>query len=198
MRIKTASTHPASCAATPACPTSPTCRTRRMAAPGEDPPPGEPGIELDRIQAEYNSVRLHAAIGYVTRRRARGPRRSDPPGRRDGSPRRGWTASHTVGTPPRRESAITSRPRLRISATSWLIKQTHLSLLSMNRQVRAVTGAAGSPDILLCPTAACHSNAISRTVAGTLPLSAESAARPRPSAERESAAPRITAPWRIP
>ena len=36
-----------------------------MAAPGEDPPPGEPGIELDRIQAEYNSVRQHAAIGYV-------------------------------------------------------------------------------------------------------------------------------------
>jgi hypothetical protein len=51
-----------------------------MAAPGEDPPPGEPGIELDRIQAECNSVRLHAAIGYVTRRRARRPRRSDPPG----------------------------------------------------------------------------------------------------------------------
>jgi hypothetical protein len=36
-----------------------------MAAPGEDLPPGEPGIELDRIQAEYNSVRQHAAIGYV-------------------------------------------------------------------------------------------------------------------------------------
>jgi putative transposase len=28
--------------------------------------PGEPGIELDRVRHEYNTVRLHAAIGYVT------------------------------------------------------------------------------------------------------------------------------------
>jgi len=72
-----------------------------MAAPGEDPPPGEPGIELDRIQAEYNSVRQHAAIGYVApttsttaaaKRSARAAATS--------SPRRGWTASHIVGTPP--------------------------------------------------------------------------------------------------
>ena len=51
-----------------------------MAVPGEDPPPGESALELDWIHAEYNSVRLHAAIGYVTRRRARRLRRSDPPG----------------------------------------------------------------------------------------------------------------------
>jgi hypothetical protein len=146
-----------------------------MAAPGEDLPPGEPGIELDRIQAEYNSVRQHAAIGYVAP-----------------------TTSTTAAAKRSARPAATARPRLRISATSWLIKQTHLSLLVMNRQVRAITGAADSPDILLRPTAARHSNAISRTVAGTLPLSAESAARPRPSAERESAAPRITAPRRIP
>ena len=28
--------------------------------------PGELDLELDRVRAEYNSVRLHAAIGYVT------------------------------------------------------------------------------------------------------------------------------------
>jgi transposase InsO family protein len=28
--------------------------------------PGELDLELDRARAEYNSVRLHAAIGYVT------------------------------------------------------------------------------------------------------------------------------------
>ena len=128
MRIETVINAPRDLRCNARLPNLATCRTRRMAVPGEDPPPGESALELDRIYAEYNSVRLHAAIGYVTRRRARGPRRSDPPGRRDGSPRRGWTASHTVGTPPRRESAITSRPRLRISATSWLIKQTHRCL----------------------------------------------------------------------
>jgi hypothetical protein len=169
-----------------------------MAVPGEDPPPGESALELDRIHAEYNSVRLHAAISYVTRRRARRPRRSDPPG-----PPRRLAQARLDRIAYRRNSTLKRTsdhepPAAAYSATSWLIKQTHLSLLIMNRQVRAVTGAAGSPDILLRPTAACHSNAISRTVAGTLPLSAESAARPRPSAERESAAPRITAPWRIP
>ena len=26
----------------------------------------KPGAELDRVRAEYNTVRLHASIGYVT------------------------------------------------------------------------------------------------------------------------------------
>jgi transposase InsO family protein len=28
--------------------------------------PGEPDAELDRVRSDYNGVRLHAAIGYVT------------------------------------------------------------------------------------------------------------------------------------
>jgi putative transposase len=39
-----------------------------VAAPGGDPrPPVELDAELDRVQAEYNSVRLPAAMGYATR-----------------------------------------------------------------------------------------------------------------------------------
>jgi len=28
--------------------------------------PGEPGTELDRVRTQYNTVRLHASIGYVS------------------------------------------------------------------------------------------------------------------------------------
>jgi putative transposase len=28
--------------------------------------PGEPGLELDRVQNQYNTVRLHASTGYLT------------------------------------------------------------------------------------------------------------------------------------
>ena len=35
-------------------------------APGEDHRPGDLAAELDRVRAEYNTVRLHAGIGYVT------------------------------------------------------------------------------------------------------------------------------------
>ena len=53
------------CAAGWRYPASPT--TRAISSGWEPGPngPGESGIELDRIQAEYNSVRLNAAIGYV-------------------------------------------------------------------------------------------------------------------------------------
>jgi hypothetical protein len=68
--------------------------------------PGRLDAELDRVQAEYNSVRLHAAMGYVTRttstkaeaRRSAGPAAT-------GSPKRGWTASHTVGAQPLRRTS---------------------------------------------------------------------------------------------
>ena len=77
----------------------------------------DPG-ELDRVQAEYNSVRLHAAMGYVTRTTSTKAeaRRSDPAA--TGSPRRGWAASHTVGTQP----VTASRPWLGITSAPWLIK----------------------------------------------------------------------------
>jgi hypothetical protein len=60
--------------------------------------PGELDAELDRVQAEYNSVSLPAAMGYVTRttRTKAEARRSVRPAA-TGSSRRGWTASHTVG-----------------------------------------------------------------------------------------------------
>jgi len=79
MRIETVINAPRDLRCNAHLPNLATYRTRRTAVPGEDPPPGESALELDRIYAEYNSVRLHAAIGYVTRR-ARRPRRSDPPG----------------------------------------------------------------------------------------------------------------------
>ncbi|HZA73548.1 MAG TPA: integrase core domain-containing protein [Propionibacteriaceae bacterium] len=41
--------------------------------------PGELDRELDRVRVEYNTVRLHAGIGYVPRRRTRRPRRRHPP-----------------------------------------------------------------------------------------------------------------------
>lgn len=68
--------------------------------------PGELDAELDRVQAEYNSVRLHAAMGYVTRTTSTkaGARRSAGPATA-GSPRRGWAASHTVGTQPLRRTS---------------------------------------------------------------------------------------------
>jgi hypothetical protein len=83
-----------------AVPASPT--TRAISSGWEPGPngPGESGIELDRIQAEYNSVRLHAAIGYVTPTTSTtaAAKRSARPAA-TGSPRRGWTAPHTVETP---------------------------------------------------------------------------------------------------
>ena len=66
MRIETVINAPRDLRCNARLPNLATCRTRRMAVPGEDPPPGESALELDRIYAEYNSVRLHAAIGYVT------------------------------------------------------------------------------------------------------------------------------------
>lgn len=79
--------------------------------------------ELDRVQAEYNSVRQHAAMGYVTRttRTKAEARRSVRPAA-TGSPRRGSTASHTVGTQPCGEPVTASRSRLGITTASWLIK----------------------------------------------------------------------------
>jgi len=162
MRIETVINAPRDLRCNAHLPNLATYRTRRTAVPGEDPPPGESALELDRIYAEYNSVRLHAAIGYVTRR-ARRPR-SDPPGA--AGPHRIPSEHHPEET----------------------------------QRSRAARGCVfpPRPGSLSRHIVACHSNAISRTVAGTLPLSAESAARPRPSVERESAVPRITAPWRIP
>jgi hypothetical protein len=78
----------------------------------------DPG-ELDRVQAEYNSVRLHA-MGYLTRTtntKAEAKRSAGPAA--TGSPRRGWTASHTVETQSLREDPVAAnRPWLGIRAAS--------------------------------------------------------------------------------
>ncbi len=37
-----------------------------MATPGEDPRPRRTRSRLNRARVEYNTVRLHAGIGYVT------------------------------------------------------------------------------------------------------------------------------------
>ena len=47
--------------------------------------PGEPDAELDRVRTEYNTVRLHAGIGYVTPDdEHNGPGDALRQGRRDG------------------------------------------------------------------------------------------------------------------
>lgn len=133
MRIETVINAPRDLRCNARLPNLATCRTRRMAVPGEDPPPGESALELDRIYAEYNSVRLHAAIGYVTRR-ARRPRRSDPPGA--AGPHRIPSEHHPEET----------------------------------QRSRAARGCVFPlrPGSLSRHTAACHSNAISGTVAGNV------------------------------
>jgi transposase InsO family protein len=63
--------------------------------------------ELARIQVEYNTVRLHAAIGYVTpRRRASRPRARDPP-RSDR--RHEASARRTPPAQPQEPRAMTAR-----------------------------------------------------------------------------------------
>lgn len=59
--------------------------------------PGELSLELDRVRAEYNQVRPHAGIGYVTpRRRARRTRRATAPSQ---SRRTGQGANRTHQLP---------------------------------------------------------------------------------------------------
>ncbi|MGH4022867.1 MAG: hypothetical protein ACRDT0_27265 [Pseudonocardiaceae bacterium] len=41
-------------------------RQGRLATPGAHPRPGELDRELDRVHTEYNTVRPHASIAYVT------------------------------------------------------------------------------------------------------------------------------------
>jgi len=41
-------------------------RQGRMAPPAGDHRPGHPAAELERVRTEYNTVRLHSGIGYVT------------------------------------------------------------------------------------------------------------------------------------
>ncbi len=66
--------------------------------------PGQLDAELDRVPAECNSVRLHAAMGYVTRTTsAKAEARRSAGSAATGSPKRGWTASHTVGAQPPEE-----------------------------------------------------------------------------------------------
>jgi hypothetical protein len=96
MRIETVINAPRDLRCNARLPNLATCRTRRMAVTGEDPPPGESALELD------------GSMPSTTRSGCTPPSATSPDDehdgrgeairqtRRDGSPRRGWTASHTV------------------------------------------------------------------------------------------------------
>jgi hypothetical protein len=84
--------------------------------------PGELDAEQDRVRAEYNGVRLHAAIGYVTPG-------DEHEGRGDAirQQRRDGLARGTAGTnrlpsehAPQGEPVTTSRLWLGISVPAWL------------------------------------------------------------------------------
>ena len=80
--------------------------------------PADLSREFDAVREQYNSVRLHAGIGYVTQRRARGPRARDPssPPRRPRArpraapglqPRHPPEADRMTTTPPQRQEWAT-------------------------------------------------------------------------------------------
>ena len=102
--------------------------------------PGELELELDLVRAEYNSVRLHASIGYVTpddehtaaARRSARPAATGWP--RPANPHR-LPSNHDQGKP-----MITTRSWLGISSPDWFIySDTPHSKVSSTGQRRQAT-----------------------------------------------------------
>jgi hypothetical protein len=94
--------------------------------------PGELTQELDRVRTEYNTVRLHAGIGYLTpERRTPRPRRRHPtsPPRRAGS---GTTRAHRIPSNKHKEPIMIAR-------RSWLgIDSANDRIKSETPQLRGV------------------------------------------------------------
>lgn len=94
--------------------------------------PAELERELDHRQLEYNTVRLHAGLGYVTpRRRTPRPRRRHPPSRRDRLTAAREARINYPRTTIKEPTMITTRswlgiPRPTASLTRHTLTTTHL------------------------------------------------------------------------